>query len=297
MAEKKSNWFNGSILDSQTSGWLEERRKSSQASIWKQEKRSWITLQSGAREDGNTIGADINAKSTKWNLKGIYKAGTFTEDNTGTISAAPSVTGVTSTTTGTAGSMRKAEVKFKVYSYAQLKKAQKAFFVPGMSAAVLWGWNIKQDGTPVNPNIVVYEKKSIADITMKIHRWRKKNDGCTDGMCGVISDFKWSKTQGAGADSKGFDCSITIDSVSKSYVSGPVTVPTEMQCGCPPSSEDNESKARGGWIRQALKTQAESEMSQEEMIGKVWKNDKGVIMGVSANFDQDYNKEETGEEE
>mgnify|MGYP000108928530 CR=1 FL=1 len=284
------NWFNGGPIDTNTKRYLRERADAKQGHAWKHEKRTFMKLISNARSSGKAIGADINNESSKWNLAGMYRTGTFMEEEGGSIAAAPAIQGITVSTTGTAGSMRRAEIKFKVYSYAQLKSAQKAFFIPGMSAVVLWGWNIKQDGTPVNPAVDVWKNgKSLLGITKAIHSWTKSNDGCTDGMGGLISDFKWSKSQGAGADSKGFDCSITLESPSKTYMAGTCQAPSNLECGCPGASEDAGAKARGGWVKQALKDQAESEMSQKSMIGKAWKVG-GEILGVSIKFDQDFQK-------
>jgi hypothetical protein len=283
-----ANPFNGAGLDSENKKYLKQRADAKQGHAWKHEKRTFMQLYSNAREGGKVIGADINNKSSRWNLSSMYKTGTFIEEEGGQIAAAPAIQSITITTTGTAGSMRKAEVKFKVYSYIQLKAAQKAFFVPGMSAVVLWGWNIKQDGTPVNPNIDIWKNgKSLLGVTRAIHSWQKANDGCVDGLGGLISDFGWSKTQGAGADSKGFDCNITLESPSKTYMAGTCQAPSNLACGCPNSSEDSSKKARGGWVKQCLKDQAESEMGQKSMVGKVWKVG-GKMLGVSVKFDQDY---------
>tara|TARA_R100000908_G_scaffold3394_1_gene1777 strand:- start:4849 stop:5694 length:846 start_codon:yes stop_codon:yes gene_type:complete len=275
------NLFNGSILSKKVREIFGQRSKNSGAHPWMQEKRAWMRLHSNSSK-----GMTISGESSTWNQAGMYK-----EDSTGRITAAPTIESISIKTTGTAGSMRKADVKFKVYSYDQLKQVQTAFFIPGMSAVITWGWNMKSDGSPINPSAGVDNESSLRGITKKIKKWVERNDGNCDGMGGLISDFGWSKATGGGADSSGFDCSITLESPAKTYMTGPVNIPTCKACGCPAQGEDGGAKAAGGWVKQALKDQAESEMSVEGGEGSQWTAPNGAVMGFSIKFDQEYQEE------
>ena len=275
------NLFNGGALTSKNIKIFESRAKRADSHAWKNERRSWMKMTSNSSSP-----MTLNGSSTTWNQAGMYK-----EDSGGRITAAPTIESIDVKTTGTAGSMRRCTVKFKVHSYEQLKQAQKAFFIPGMSAVVTWGWNMKNDGSPINPDAGVGSKTSLRTITQGIAKWVGKNDGNTDGLGGLISDFNWSKASGGGADSKGFDCSIQLESPSKTYMQGPIQIPSCKGCGCPAQGEDGGAKASGGWVKQAIKDQAESEMSVEGAEGAVWKSSSGAIMGFSIKFDQEYQAE------
>jgi hypothetical protein len=277
-------WFKGSLLETTVLEYLNQRRDNKQSHVWKHEKRPWMRLISNARVDGKEI-LQIDNNSSMWTRKGMY------EEDTGRILARPALEKISISTTGTAGTMRKAEISFKVYSFDQLKRAQLAFFVPGISVIAMWGWTIKQDGTPVNTNIKDIDScKSMTDVYDKIVTWTEENDGCADAICGVVSDFEWSKAGQGGADSKGFECSITVESPSKAFLEQPIDPPCPKMCGCAEASEDekDDKETAGGWVKQCLKDQAESEMGQKSMKGKLWKSPSGVFMGTSISFDSDY---------
>ena len=87
---------------------------------------------------------EISGESNSWTPENMYR------EVDGIIAAAPSLESLEITTTGTAGSMRRAKVKFKVYNTQQLRQAQQAFFIPGMSAVILWGWNMQSSGKSVS---------------------------------------------------------------------------------------------------------------------------------------------------
>ena len=280
-----SDWFKGTKLEGSTLGYLKTRKNAKLSSKWRHEKRPWMKLLTNARVAGKAPLA-INNPHKTWNVKGMYH-----EESSGRISARPTVESIVISTTGTAGSMRKAEVKFKVYSYKQLRAAQLAFFIPGMSAIAAWGWTITQSGGAVSTNTKKIETaKSITDAYKEIISWTKKNKGCADAIVGQISDFNWTKSPGKGSDSKAFDCSITIESPTKAYLEQPCDPACGKNCGCPEGSEDEgiSREVAGGWVKQCLKDQAESEMGANGMEGELWKNGAGVLLGTSVSFDSDY---------
>ena len=120
-----SDWFKGTKLEGSTLGYLKTRKNAKLSSKWRHEKRPWMKLLTNARVAGKAPLA-INNPHKTWNVKGMYH-----EESSGRISARPTVESIVISTTGTAGSMRKAEVKFKVYSYKQLRAAP----IPG-------GWGV-----------------------------------------------------------------------------------------------------------------------------------------------------------
>ena len=276
------NWFKGTLLETTVLGYFDKRRQAGQAAKWRHEKRPWMRLFSNARVDGKKQ-LEIDNNANTWWRGGMY------EEDSGRISAMPTLEKIEISTTGTAGTMRKAEITFKVYSYNQLKAAQLAFFVPGISVVAMWGWTIKQDGGPVNTKIKsLDDSKSLREVYSKFNDWIDENDGCVDGICGLVSDFSWSKAGSGGADSQGFDCTITCESPAKGFLEQPADPPSNKICGCAEGSEDEDDKeAAGGWVKQCLKDQAESELSQEAMVGKLWKSGN-ALLGTAIDFDADY---------
>jgi murein DD-endopeptidase MepM/ murein hydrolase activator NlpD len=235
-------------------------------------------------------GMRISGDSDFWHREGMY------EEDSGQITARPTLESIKISTTGTAGTMRKAEITFKVYSFRQLQDAQLSFFIPGVSCTVLWGWTITQDGTPVNTNPDLGIKDGdveVHNIYEKLSTWTSDNAGCVDGMVGVISNFEWSRAADGGAASgTAIECNITVESPAKAFLEQSASPPTGKDCGCTEGGEDNdaeEDKVKGGWVKQAIKDQAKFSMDQLGS-GTLWKNgDK--ILGVSFSFDQKHEKD------
>ena len=79
-----------------------------------------------------------------------------------------------------------------------------------------------------------------------------------------------------------------LESPAKGFLEQPSDPPSAKKCGCAEGSED-EGESRetgGGWVKQALKDQAESEMGNMDP-GTLWKSGR-VVMGTSVSFDSDY---------
>tara|TARA_R100000322_G_scaffold133449_1_gene89472 strand:- start:2229 stop:3062 length:834 start_codon:yes stop_codon:yes gene_type:complete len=273
-----ANPFNGIALPD----WLKDvfitRGKQGGWTKWKAEKRSWMKLISNSSAG---LG-EISGESNSWTPENMYR------EVDGIIAAAPSLESLEITTTGTAGSMRRAKVKFKVYNTQQLRQAQQAFFIPGMSAVILWGWNMQSSGKSVSSSPDV-SGTSLHTIQAKIKKWVVKSNGSCDGLVGLISEFDWSKSAGGGADGKGYDCTITMESPAKTFVAGEIKLPTPKSCGCQSGGESN-SSPKGGWVKQALKNQAEAFM-RSKGPGKVWKDSDGNKVGTSIKYDQEYDED------
>ena len=95
----------------------------------------------------------------------------------------------------------------------------------------------------------------------KINSYSKTNNGSTEGICGVISDFNWSFDP----SSKSYKCEITVDSPGKAYVSGPINVaPKKVTAGC--KSGGMLDDGSGQWMKIVLKDMAESQIKKS----KVW---------------------------
>ena len=286
----RKNWYNGVSLDGVVKGHLDIRKDSAWNSKWKQEKRPGMQLISNATI-GGVDGMKITGDSDFWHREGMY------EENSGQITARPTLESIKISTTGTAGTMRKAEITFKVYSFVQLRDAQLSFFIPGVSVTALWGWTITQDGTPVNtnPNLGIGEgKTSMSDIYEKLFLWSKEQAGCADGLIGVVSNFEWSRVADGGAASgTAIECQITLESPARAFLDQTTNPPTAKDCGCTEGSEDNDKakdKAKGGHVKQALKDQAKATMNRLGS-GTLWKP-KDEILGVSFSFDQKYQNDE-----
>lgn len=252
---------------------LQERGKASYASPWKVEKRAWMKLRS------NCIGNpyELYAGVDSWTRDGMH-------DTSGRIVPKAGLTGINVSTTGTAGTMRKVQVKFKCYSTEQLKELRKAYFIPGMSVVASWGWNIQTDGSAITQLDSSKFSAGMGHAQKSINDWIERNTYSVDACMGLISDFNWSFNSGDGS----FDCSITLQTPSSAYLTTSIDISSNKLCGCA-SSEDDEEAAdgNGSWVKQAIKNQA------EEMITKnqKWK-DGNHYLGTAIQLDEDA-KEET----
>tara|TARA_R110000744_G_scaffold150098_2_gene263246 strand:- start:783 stop:1622 length:840 start_codon:yes stop_codon:yes gene_type:complete len=273
------NPFNGMALPKWIQSVFITRGKQGGWTAWKAEKRSWMKLVSNSSQGLGTI----DGFKSGWTVENMYREG-----DGGVIAAAPSIQSCDISTTGTAGSMRRAKVTFKVYSTKQLKDAQKSFFIPGMSVSILWGWNMESSGKSVSSSPKV-SGRSLHTIQTAINKWSKKEKGSCDGLVGLVSEFDWSKSAGGGADGKGYDCSITLESPAKTFMSGEVKIATPKNCGCQ-SGGDTNSAPKGGWVKQALKNQAEAYM-RAKGPGATWSDSSGNKMGTSVKYDQEYDSD------
>ena len=121
---------------------------------------------------------------------------------------------------GTYGTLRAADVNFKVYTLEDLEVMQKLFLRPGYTVLLEWGHsqqlNSNQAKGSINSNITTYKNffKDIAgDQTsdvMQVHEKALQKiafdaDYNYDSMVGYISNFNWSLDSVGG-----YDCSVKI---------------------------------------------------------------------------------------
>jgi len=133
----------------------------------------------------------------------------------------PGITDVTSKSKGTFGTLREAEVKFKVWSKDDLDDIERIYFRVGYSVLLEYGHsvyvdnsgNIKTftDANTVNANMWFSQQGSPKAIDMGIEYNRNQTNGNYEGIFGFIKNFNWSlKSDGS------YDCSISV--ISKGVI-------------------------------------------------------------------------------
>jgi hypothetical protein len=124
----------------------------------------------------------------------------------------PGLTGVTIETTGRLGSLRQANIQFKVWNMNQLNVIEALYFRLGYSMLLEWGH------TQYFGNDNVFQSKEIygiddpfipgrrkEQIQQDIARKSKQTYGNYDGMLGIVSNFNWAMNQDGG-----FDCTVKL---------------------------------------------------------------------------------------
>jgi len=271
ISKPTSFYLNNATIPDAVADEINARGKANPASKWKVSKKPWMSLTSFSSEPMPIAGYEKRKQSDFYD-----KAAS------GRLVASPVLQSIEVNTTGTNGSMKKSTVKFTLYSLDQLKKAQRAYFVPGLTAFAQWGWNMDSDGgaiTKLSATSFESWNKGQVDIQEKI----KTEKGCIDAMLGVISDFNWSFDPAT----KSYSCDITIDSPGKAYVSGPIDVSNKGAAGCAGKEEDDKGDGNGNWMKVALKDIAERNIRENHP----WKIQR-IYAGGSVNLDEDA-KEDT----
>ncbi len=127
----------------------------------------------------------------------------------------PGIISATIEHAGTAGSLRIANIKFKVWNINQLNAIDLLYFRLGYSCLLEWGHTSYLDnngklvslGPEINPLDVfgndLYKTKE--GIIRGISDKRKKSFGNCDGLYGLISNYEWSQ-----AGDGSYDCSIKL---------------------------------------------------------------------------------------
>jgi GH24 family phage-related lysozyme (muramidase) len=128
----------------------------------------------------------------------------------------PGIISATIDHAGTAGSLRIANIKFKVWNINQLNAIDTLYFRLGYSCLLEWGHTSYLDnntsklvtlGSEINPldifNNDIYKTKE--GIIRGISDKRKKSFGNYDGLYGLISNYEWSQ-----AEDGSYDCSIKL---------------------------------------------------------------------------------------
>jgi len=172
-------------------------------------RRDWI-LEAGTSQ--STGGAGIKLR------EGIGPNGAYGLGGTEELGyrPMPGLTSVTIDTVGTLGSLRQANINFKVWNMNQLNIIEALYFRLGYSMLLEWGHtqfftNARQGNTlrgtfetntyGINP--FIDQRKEI--VQQEIARRSLKLSGNYDGMLGIVTNFNWSFNQEGG-----YDCSIRL---------------------------------------------------------------------------------------
>jgi len=262
--------LNGSNLNDAIVDILHARGSASPVSAWKVSKRPWMRLISNS-----SAGMEIWNGSENWTVEGMHELG-------GRIVPKPSLTGIKVSSEGTMATMRKVTISFDLFSKAQLIQAQKAFFVPGMSAIASWGWNIQTDGTPITHCPKSFAAGSgMAGATKAMNSWITENNYSVDGTFGLISDFQWSYN----GSSNSYGASVTLTAPARNYLSTGISGGTKGPCGCKKSDgadSDKSENTNGPCTVQNLRDVAKEKIKP----GEPW-NWKGNFCGAGVTMDTD----------
>tara|TARA_R100001015_G_C4634616_1_gene201457 strand:+ start:3653 stop:5755 length:2103 start_codon:yes stop_codon:yes gene_type:complete len=272
MATYSDGYITGRQLPDYVKNEINSRGEALPSDKWKVSKKPWMTLTSFSSEPMPL--ADYEKRTYD---------DFYTKTDEGRIVPQPAINSIEIGTTGANGSMRKGTVKFTLYSIEQLRLAQRAYFIPGLTAIAQWGWNMQSNGDAITriSDTDLAGAKSMYKLQEKINKKSEENSGCTEGMCGLISDFNWSFDP----NSKAYTCEITIDSPGKAYISGPINIAgSKPTAGCKQNEKDEGS---GNWMKVVLKDVAESNMG----VGQIWKAETNA--GICLNLDEDA-KEDAG---
>jgi hypothetical protein len=123
----------------------------------------------------------------------------------------PGLTGVTIETTGRLGSLRQANIQFKVWNMNQLNVVEALYFRLGYSMLLEWGHtqyfendgNFQRNAFGIDDPFIGGKRKE--QIQQDIARRSRNTFGNYDGMLGIVSNFSWSMNQDGG-----FDCTVKL---------------------------------------------------------------------------------------
>lgn len=172
-------------------------------------RKSWV-LEAGTSTSDGTAGINLRkgiGPEGAYGLGGIEELG---------YRPMPGLTSVTVETVGTLGSLRQANISFKVWNMNQLNTIEALYFRLGYSMLLEWGHaqfftNTSQGtnlGGTFNTNtygIDPFTNPRKEVIQQQIANRSLKLSGNYDGMLGIVTNFNWSFNQEGG-----YDCSIKL---------------------------------------------------------------------------------------
>lgn len=123
----------------------------------------------------------------------------------------PGLTGVTVETTGRLGSLRQANIQFKVWNMNQLNVVEALYFRLGYSMLLEWGHtqyfentgNFQRNAFGIDDPFIKGKRKE--RIQQDVAKRSRATFGNYDGMLGIVSNFNWSMNQDGG-----FDCTVKL---------------------------------------------------------------------------------------
>jgi hypothetical protein len=226
-------------------------RRSTQEVLFLANKMSWVKLTSSVRiqtnreqyQDLSSFYQAYQLDTTQYNQPDslaknwILQAGTSYNENTNNITLRqgfgddgaygmggtksngyrpmPGLTNVTIESKGVLGSLREANLDFKVWNIEQLNVIEALYFRLGYSMILEWGHvqyfdnlsgrNVDGTFTTSDGGIDAFTDTRKETVQQEIARKRKKTDGNYDGMLGIVSNFTWSFNQEGG-----YDCTLKI---------------------------------------------------------------------------------------
>lgn len=130
----------------------------------------------------------------------------------------PGLTSVAVKSKGTYGTLREAEVEFKVWSLEDLEVMQALYLRPGYSILLEWGHSLQLDSSSLPGNLSVREqittykrfleddiRDPMATFEKDLLQLTQQADYNYDAFVGYVSNFNWSLNQDGG-----YDCMVKI---------------------------------------------------------------------------------------
>jgi len=127
----------------------------------------------------------------------------------------PGITSATIEHAGTAGSLRIANIKFKVWNREQLDIIDTLYFRLGYSCLIEWGHTSYIDNKTKKLQNLIFPLdifntkdetlKTKEGIARKINEKRIETSGNYDGMYGLISNYEWNQSSDGG-----YDCNVKL---------------------------------------------------------------------------------------
>jgi len=127
----------------------------------------------------------------------------------------PGLTSVEIDTVGTLGSLRQANIQFKVWNINQLNVMEALYFRLGYSMILEWGHTqyyqnkgVGKQGTFVTNTYgldLFSSKMRKEEVQQKISKLTYDSSGNYQGMLGIVSNFNWSMNQEGG-----YDCTVKL---------------------------------------------------------------------------------------
>lgn len=173
----------------------------------------------------------MDGNDTQTGLDGIYGSRTYIDGTSVNKFLKPmtGITGVSISTDGNLGTIRKATIKWLCWDIDELEYYERVYLTPGLSVLLEWGWSTMEDLSKELSSHPIYAdfglnyrnpKKYFKSLSERVRNSR----GRYDAMVGVISNYSYT-IDGTGK----IDCSTEIISPGKLLANFPVIDPKAKQ--------------------------------------------------------------------